>query len=131
MFKVDYEITGALDWLERDLKTARDQGKIIILNMHKPSGWKGSDEQVERFKQMIDTYAVTAVFAGHLHTRPGDYYYSWQNFGSVPVYLSGAASNWTYLIVEFADDRKTMNIFQVNKNNWPSRELIDTVKVQK
>jgi cytolysin (calcineurin-like family phosphatase) len=132
LFKVDYEITSALDWLERDLKAARAQDKIILLNLHKPSGWAGSEEQIDRFKAMIDKYAVTAVFAGHLHTRPGYYfYYSSQNFGRVPVYLSGGASNSTYLIAEFADDRKTLNVFQVNGNNWPRRELIDTIEVLK
>ncbi len=132
LFKVDYEITDALDWLERDLKAARAQDKIILLNLHKPSGWAGSSEQVDRFKAMIAKYAVTAVFAGHLHTRPGYYfYYSHQNFGDVPVYLSGGASNSTYLIAEFADDRKKLNVFQVNGNNWPRRELIDTIEVLK
>ncbi|MHC8298915.1 hypothetical protein [Pseudomonas sp. ZS1P83] len=31
--RTSFEITDALDWLERDLKSARAQGKIIILNM--------------------------------------------------------------------------------------------------
>lgn len=130
LFKVDYEITHALDWLERDLKVARDNGRIIILNMHKPNDWVGSREQIDRFKSIIKKYAVTAVFAGHLHTRPGFFYSAYQNFGDVPVYLSGGASNQTYLMAEIADDRKTMKVHQVNKNNWLNRQLIDAVNVQ-
>lgn len=79
---------------------------------------------------MIEKYAVTAVFAGHLHTDPGGYYRNSSSFGSVPVYLSGGASNQTYLIAEFAADRKTMDVHQVNANNWPSRKLIATVDVR-
>ncbi|WP_313004486.1 metallophosphoesterase [Pseudomonas sp.] len=131
LFKVDYEIPDALDWLEKDLKVAREKGQIIILNMHKPDRWAGTSEQVDRFRAMIEKYAVTAVFAGHLHNSPGGYYRNSDSFGSVPVYLSGGASNQTYLITEFAADRKTMNVHQVNANNWPSRKLIATVDVRK
>lgn len=130
LFKTDYEISDSLDWLEKDLKVARDKNQIIILNMHKPDRWAGTREQMERFRMMIEKYAVTAVFAGHLHTDPGGYYRNSSSFGSVPVYLSGGASNQTYLIAEFAADRKTMDVHQVNANNWPSRQLIATVDVR-
>lgn len=130
LFKTDYEISDSLDWLEKDLKVARDKNQIIILNMHKPDRWAGTREQMERFRMMIEKYAVTAVFAGHLHTDPGGYYRNSSSFGSVPVYLSGGASNQTYLIAEFAADRKTMDVHQVNANNWPSRQLIATLDVR-
>lgn len=130
--KVNFEITDALDWLERDLQQARREGKIILLNMHKPNEWKGDARQVERFREMIQRHAVTAVFAGHLHNKPGPYH-GWNQreyFGDVPVFLSGGASNQSYLIASFTEDRKMLNIHQVNGNNWPSRKEIATVKVR-
>ncbi|QVW25164.1 metallophosphoesterase [Pseudomonas hormoni] len=128
----NYEINDALDWLERDLRQARAQGKIILLNMHKPDEWKGSAEQIERFKKMIERYEVTAVFAGHMHSRPGKYtrWNTRQYFGEVPVFLSGSSSHQTYLIASFAPDRKTLTVHQVNGNNWPSRKVVDVVVVR-
>jgi hypothetical protein len=130
--KVNFEISDSLDWLERDMKEARNQGKIILLNMHKPDRWKGSPEQIARFKEMIERYKVTAVFAGHLHNSPGQFY-GWNRkdyFGDVPIFLSGGASNQTYLIASFAKDRKTLTVHQVSGNNWPSRKAIATVQVR-
>lgn len=130
--KVNFEIGDALDWLERDLRQARNEGKIIVLNMHKPDGWKGDDRQIERFRAMIQRYGVTAVFAGHQHSRAGEYY-GWNRqeyFGDVPVFLSGGASNQTYLIASFAQDRKALTIHQVNGNNWPSRSELTTIPVR-
>ena len=127
-----YYISHSLDWLEQNLKTARESGKIILLNMHKPDRWKGSSEQIARFKEMIERYEVTAVFAGHLHNNPGQYY-GWNRkdyFGDVPVFLSGGASNQTYLIASFAQDRKTLTVHQVNGNNWPSRKELATIEVR-
>ncbi|KAB0498343.1 metallophosphoesterase family protein [Pseudomonas lini] len=127
-----YQISESLDWLEEDLKRARESAKIILLNMHKPDRWKGSTEQIARFKAIIERYKVTAVFAGHLHTEPGSYY-GWNKrdyFGDVPVFLSGGASNQTYLIADMSTDRKTLKVFQVNQNNWPSRKEIQTVEVR-
>ncbi|WP_311886344.1 MULTISPECIES: metallophosphoesterase [unclassified Pseudomonas] len=123
-----FDIKNSLDWLEEDLKAARKKGQIIILNMHKPSRWQGSDEQVKRFTKIIEDYNVTAVFAGHLHTRAGRFW-SADNFGSVPVYLSGAASQQTYLIASFSKDRKTLDISKVENNNWPSRRVVETIPV--
>ncbi|AWM91254.1 phosphoesterase [Pseudomonas sp. 31-12] len=130
--KVNFEISDALDWLERDLLQARNQGQIILINMHKPDRWKGSPEQIERFKAMIARYEVTAVFAGHLHSEPGRFT-GWNRtdyFGDVPVFLSGGASNQTYLIASFALDRKTLTVHQVNGNNWPSRKEVETIAVR-
>ncbi|KAA0975674.1 metallophosphoesterase [Pseudomonas sp. ANT_H12B] len=127
-----YHISDALGWLEEDLKAARRNGKIIILNMHKPERWKGSSEQIARFKTMIERYKVTAVFAGHLHTEPGTFT-GWNRrdyFGEVPVFLSGGASSQTYLIADIARDRQTMKVHQVSGNDWPSRKEIATVPVR-
>lgn len=129
----DFEITPALDWLERDLKTARAQDKIILLNMHKAYDWQGSDEQIARFRKMIEQYKVTAVFAGHDHWGRG--LYSQQGvedtFGEVPVYVSGSASQKTYLIVGFTGDRKSLEVNVIKDGNWAEREIDTYIIVQR
>lgn len=130
--KINFEITDALDWLERDLQQAHSQGRVIILNMHKPDRWKGSTEQIARFKKMIQDYKVTAVFAGHYHESSGEYF-SWNKhdyFGDVPVFLSGGASQQTYLITSFSADRSSLTVSRVQGNNWPSRKVISTIPVK-
>ncbi|POA33436.1 MULTISPECIES: metallophosphoesterase [unclassified Pseudomonas] len=128
-----FEITPALDWLEGDLKSAREQGKIIILNMHKVFDWKGDDEQIARFQQMLEKYRVTAVFGGHDHWGAGTYF-DWgksQYFGDVPVFLSGSASQQTYLIASFTADRQSLAVSVVRNSNWPSRKLDQVIPVLK
>jgi cytolysin (calcineurin-like family phosphatase) len=128
-----FEITPALDWLERELRTARQQGKIIILNMHKVYDWNGTAEQIARFQQMIETYRVTAIFGGHNHLGAGTWF-DWgksERFGNVPVYLSGSASQQTYLIASFSDDKQSLDISVVRNSNWPSRKVIQTIPVMK
>lgn len=128
-----FEITPALDWLEEDLKSAREQGKIIILNMHKVFDWKGDDEQIARFQQMLETYRVTAVFGGHDHGWAGAYF-DWgkpKYFGDVPVFLSGSASQQTYLIASFTADRQSLAVSVVRNSNWPSRKLDKVIPVLK
>jgi hypothetical protein len=56
--------------------------------MHKPLEHKGTQAQQKRFRDMINKYQVTAIFAGHLHKDGGDSY--WE--GRVPMYLSGSTS---------------------------------------
>jgi cytolysin (calcineurin-like family phosphatase) len=131
--RTSFEITDALDWLERDLKSARAQGKIIILNMHKVYDWAGNDAQISRFKQMINHYKVTAVFGGHDHKGVGIHMYSrkWELFGEVPVFMSGSASQQTYLIASFTDDRQSLKISAVHNSNWPGREAVRVIPVLK
>lgn len=124
-----FEITDSLDWLEKDLKAAYAKGQIILLNMHKPGHWKGSSEQIDRFRKMIADYKVTAVFAGHIHQDAGAYrggYY----FGDVPLFLSGAASQQTYLIARISKDRKSVTVDLVKGNHWPSRTFLKTIPVR-
>lgn len=125
-----FEISDALEWLEGDLKKAREQGRIIILNLHKPRDWAGSQEQIARFRNMIETYKVTAVFAGHYHGYTGQYWYATEEFGQVPVFLSGSASQQSYLIASFAADRQSLAVHRVKDNNWPSRQLESVIEVR-
>lgn len=120
-----FDITSALDWLENDLRLARAGGYSIIINMHKPLEMKDASQQ-KRFIEMVKKYEVTAVFAGHLHKDGGSSYW----LGNVPMYLSGATSQQTYLITSFTEDRKQLQIYLVKDNQWQKRELIDTIPVK-
>lgn len=130
MARVKYEITSALDWLEKDLNQARQAGKIIILNVHKPKGWSGRKDELERFKQMIEKYEVAAVFAGHLHGYIGRYWSGQESFGKVPVFLSGSASQQTYLIATLSADYKQLDVYAVHDNDWRNkkREAVINIK---
>ncbi|WLG92302.1 metallophosphoesterase family protein [Pseudomonas cucumis] len=121
-----FDITSTLDWLETDLRLARTQGYAIIINMHKPEEMMGNFEQVRRFYEMIRKYEVTAIFAGHYHQDGGDAYL----VNGVPMYLSGATSQQTYLIASFTEDRKQLQIYLVENNQWQNRRLIDTTPVK-
>lgn len=121
-----FNITHALDWLENDLRMARAQGYAIIVNMHAPDQWKGTWEQQRRFAAMVAKYEVTAIFAGHYHVEGG----STQYIGGVPTFLSGSASQETYLIASFSEDRKQLHVNLVEKNQWQTRELVRTVAVK-
>ncbi|WP_347905094.1 metallophosphoesterase [Pseudomonas purpurea] len=126
-----FEITSALDWLEQDLKRAREQGKVIILNMHKVYLWDGGDEQISRFRQMIEKYKVTAAFGGHDHWGAGTYF-DWDKrkyFGDVPVFMSGSASQQTYLITSFSADKKSLSVSVVRNSNWPSRKVDKVIPI--
>lgn len=121
-----FDINNALDWLETDLRLARVEGYAIIINMHKPFEMKGDSAQQKRFREMLDKYQVTAIFAGHLHQDGGDSYW----VGNVPMYLSGSTSQQTYLITSFTEDRKQLQIYLVKDNQWQNRTLIDTIPVK-
>lgn len=121
-----FDITSALDWLETDLKIARIQGYAIIINMHKPEEMMGNSAQARRFYEMIKKYEVTAIFAGHYHQDGGAAF----EVNGVPMYLSGATSQQTYLIASFSEDRKQLDISLVTNNQWQTRELLDTVPVK-
>lgn len=125
----EYTMENSLNWLEQDLKEANQYGQAIIVNMHEPSGWKkGTQEQKNRFKNLLKTYNVKAVFAGHYHKKngyfPNDYK---EYFGDVPVFLSGSASQKTYLTVEYNNNE--MKVYQVRNNNWKSKTLVKTINI--
>lgn len=102
----DAGVQPNLDWIENELKYARNKGYNIIVNVHKPDDWKYGPN--ERFKNMMKEYDVKAIFAGHYHNIVGKFS-SKNYFGDVPVYLSGGSSRRTYLISEY-NDKKWISI---------------------
>ncbi|MEJ9209539.1 RICIN domain-containing protein, partial [Paenibacillus larvae] len=125
--KPGYTMEPNLDWLEQKLKFASQSGKIIIVNVHKPDDWKGGPN--ERFKKLLKDYDVAAVFCGHYHKQCGRKYQYSDYFGDVPVFLSGSASQRTYLILELSIYRKEINIYSVRDNNWKNKKLEQRIEI--
>ncbi|PEY88610.1 hypothetical protein CN353_26590 [Bacillus cereus] len=116
-----FKMESTLDWLEKVLKKATSLRKIIIVNVHKPNGWKS-----ERFTKLMKQYGVVAVFAGHYHRTLGLQSYE-ENFGRIPVFLSGSASQRSYLILE--QTLESLNVYSVEENNWKKRKLQKSIKL--
>ena len=125
-----FDISGSLQWLEGQLQEAYDSGQIILLNLHKPNEW-ASQEERNRFRAMIAHYRVDAVFAGHLHREAGRFYRDTRAVGSIPLYLSGSASQSTYLIAELNDSADSLSVRLVRGNDWRSAEEIDQLQLYK
>ncbi|WP_439820998.1 metallophosphoesterase family protein [Pseudomonas sp. HLG18] len=121
-----FNITSALDWLENDLRVARAQGYAIIINMHKWDDWQGDWQQEQRFLDMVEKYQVTAIFAGHYHRRGGGK--RWM--GQVPMFLSGATSQQTYLTASFSGDRKQLQVNLIENNDWKNPRFVHSVPVK-
>ncbi|QEZ70851.1 hypothetical protein D4A35_18115 (plasmid) [Paraclostridium bifermentans] len=112
-----YKMTDNINWLENELKLATNQNKSIIINVHYP------DKFSDKYKNLLNDYNVKAIFAGHYHKSAGNF----SNLGSIPIFLSGSASQSTYLIVEY--DNKDMNIYLVKNNDWKNKNLIKTIDI--
>ncbi|WP_193674457.1 RICIN domain-containing protein [Bacillus cereus] len=130
--KTEYKMVSTLDWLEKVLKRAKSLGKIIIINVHKPDCWttqpKCKDAKPsQRFKDLLKKYDVSAVFAGHYHKKLGLRREYTEYFDDVPVFLSGSASQKSYLIVEQTE--KNLNVYSVRENNWRGKKLEKSIEL--
>lgn len=94
-----FRIEPSLRWLEGDLREARRAGKVIFVNMHKRDAWPNNASNA-RFVELMQGYAVTAVFAGHLHRQLG-YYPTPERFGNVPAFQSGGLLDGSFLYVTY------------------------------
>ena len=89
-----YSITSSMQWLKNDLAIARNNGNIIIVNMHDYGDHFKNDTE---FTRIITTYGVSAVFSGHIHSSCG--YVG--NIGSIPHFRSGSSTYFDYLLAKF------------------------------
>ncbi|OUB55610.1 metallophosphoesterase [Bacillus thuringiensis] len=111
-----YHIYPNRNWLENQLRRARDTGKIIIVNVHVKGNIPND------YAQLLQNYGVTAVFSGHYHTSLGTN----GSVGNIPAFISGSASQRTYLILEQFLDR--LDIYTVRCNGWRNhRQLVRTI----
>jgi calcineurin-like phosphoesterase family protein len=126
-----YEIESSLPWLTHLFETRLDKPRFgdwndrdydfALVHMHDPDGHNGE------FERLVTKADVPAIFAGHLHRDMGRY----RNIGDVPVFLSGSASQRTYLIVEHDTDAGVLRVFGVRDNQPELKTLIDTVPVHR
>ncbi|MFJ4157646.1 metallophosphoesterase family protein [Pseudomonas sp. NPDC089752] len=128
--RVRFFISDALDWLEQQLEESHEHGQITLLNLHQPDFWDGTREDHDRFSSMMRRYPVHAVFAGHYHKEAGDFYRGVGRYGGAPVYLSGSASQRTYLIAELSDDADALTIKCAWNNDWANAEVLATLELQ-
>ncbi|QWI47137.1 RICIN domain-containing protein [Bacillus mycoides] len=112
-----YKIVPNLNWLENQLRIARDSGKIIIVNIH----W--DDKITENYRVLFQNYGVVAIFSGHFHQSYGRQ----GSVGNIPHFRSGSASQRTYLILEQYIDR--LDIYAVSCNNWRNRQLVHRIPI--
>lgn len=122
--KKEFYIENSLNWLQAQLKRAQDEGKFVIINMHRPPGDSnmGSELDRKRFESMVSEAGVVAIFNGHTHNagkRP--------NFGTVPVFDSGAAFRKTFLVGEYDTKSEVLTIKQANNNKLD--ETLANIKV--
>ncbi|MBT2579167.1 metallophosphoesterase [Bacillus sp. ISL-8] len=107
-----------ITWLRNRLRTARNEGRIIIVNIHQ---LKGLDQ---RYSNLFEEFGVAAIFSGHIHNIVGHF----SGVGNIPVFLSGSASQRTYLILEQYPNE--LRIFSVRCNDWQGhRQLIRTIPI--
>ncbi|MNF68628.1 hypothetical protein D3C84_504890 [compost metagenome] len=124
-----YEITPSLDWLERDLRQARSQGKIILLNLHQAFHWPTRETEIIRFKKLIDDYGVTAVFSSDANKQHGMYPPNYI-YGDVPLFTSGSAARKTWLYAKISDDRKQLTVNVIADNDWRNPVARHTIAVR-
>lgn len=114
-----------LTWLKRVINAAISRNKYIIVNIHKPDTWPAT-----ALSSMRDFFAnyknnIKAIFCGHYHMQHG-YRGDYTKYmgGHIPVFLSGSASQQTYLIMETDVVGLVLNIYLVKNNDWRNKSLI-------
>ncbi|MDE9552892.1 metallophosphoesterase [Xenorhabdus bovienii] len=94
-FGADTKIKSSLSWLEKDLQSAANRGKTIILNFHDAKDHfldESSENDLNKFKQLLGKYKVLAIFVGHTHSAGKSDLYG------IPLYNSGALFQGDYLM---------------------------------
>lgn len=97
-------VTSSMDWLESDLKSAKQRGKSIVINLHDGTEHfihNSTTEEKNRFRRFMSDYDVRAVFIGHTHQVAQENPYGGHEFfGNVKVYNSGALFKGDFLVVD-------------------------------
>lgn len=125
-----YEITPSLDWLERDLRQARTQGKIILLNLQQPFDWPVRETEIIRFRKIIEDFGVTAVFSANAHLRSGKYESGNYIYGDIPLFMSGSAAQQSWLHATLSEDRKQLTVNVIANNDWRNPVASHTIPVK-
>lgn len=115
-----YTIQSSVAWLRDDLPTAAMDGKRIVANLH---DWGGAD--VAAFRDVLDDFPVSAVYAGHYHGTYGRYVESgpYTDGAPVPVFLSGSAHYGTMIVTRFTSDKLYVWVLRVDQFNGATLQV--------
>jgi len=124
-----YEIVSSLPWLDGLLDThlsvprygtpADRAYDFAILHMHDPL------EDAWELEGLPDREHIAAIFGGHIHALMGRY----PNENGIPIFLSGSASQRTYLVVEHDTDAAVLRVYGVYRNDPERKQLLSVVPV--
>ncbi|MBB3225657.1 hypothetical protein FHW69_000247 [Luteibacter sp. Sphag1AF] len=127
-FNYHFNITPSVRWLSEVLPkvsaNTRDYD-FAIVHVHQPT-WPANADDV--FRDLMANNKVPVAFAGHYHGTLGRHFYT-SNFGQVPVFLSGSASQRTYLIVEHYPRAGLLRVFGVRNNDPENKQLMEEIRV--
>lgn len=115
-----YTIQSSIAWLRDDLPVAVLEGKRIVANLH---DWGSAD--VTAFRDVLDDFPVSAVYAGHYHGTFGRYAESgpYTDGKPVPVFLSGSAHYGTILVTRFTNDKLYVWVLRVDQFNGATLQV--------
>lgn len=133
-------IRNSLDWLEDDLKKAKERGKVIILNFHDGKLPYSSNDreasfinktpkkQLDRFRDIITKFQVKAIFVGHSHQRSFYQKLNDEVFGSVPVFTSGALFRGEYFLLSVRKSKISVTAYQFHDGKTSLVEEYDYIE---
>lgn len=124
-------ITNCKEWLKADLKTAYDQGKIILVCMHHFNLKDDKNEKKDNtYKEILTKYGVSAIFVGHFHKAFGK---KVETGISIPVFYCGSTSQSTYLMIKIHEPQRLMVVRGVSSRKGVAEEIkgcVTTVKLK-
>ncbi|MDU8501103.1 metallophosphoesterase [Pseudomonas syringae] len=126
--KYEFDIQSPVEngWLERVLNNAMQQKKFVIIGMHDPAEWTYSPDSrtqsiLYKFRNLLKVYNVSAIFAGHFHANAGSLHSPYEG---VPVFLSGSATDETFLVVDIDEGGKSFQTWLVKNNNPQTAQFL-------
>lgn len=120
--KREFRIKNDMRWFDEALYDATNYSDLVIVNMHDI----GNDASSPFFNRLTDPYfkrKIAAVFAGHYHDTMGVWKHR-KELKGIPVFLSGAVPEKTFLIAEIHEIEKKMRVYGVTNNNTAQRKLL-------
>jgi hypothetical protein len=121
--KRDFRIKSDMAWFKKAIADTKYNSDFTIINMHDI----GNAASSEYFKVIADRkgdgFGIAAIFAGHYHDAMG----VWRNraeLRDMPVFISGAAAERTFLIAEHHDTQRLLRVYGVTGNDTSQRKLL-------
>lgn len=129
-----YWLKNGLKFIASELGRAARNKKPVILCIHKPDNWNWEIDKYHMFRNLVQTYynagILKAIYTGHYHRTHGDVTNRYEeNFGSVPTFSSGSASQKSYLINEVDQQKGELKVYDVVDNAWKDKKLLKTINI--